>query len=74
MCFGTINGGRSTNIVCAEVNLTIDMRLAPPLTTDASIKLVEDSIEAGTSRIKGISGSCEIIAKKPFVYIYKRTI
>lgn len=74
VCFGTIKGGRSTNIVCDEVDLTIDMRLAPPLTTDASIKLVEDSIEAGTARIKGTTGSYKIIAQKPFVKLDENSI
>lgn len=74
VCFGTIKGGFNTNIVADEVTLTIDMRLAPPLTTEGSIKIVEDAIKEATERIKGAKGSYEIIGKKPYVLIDESSI
>lgn len=78
ICFGTLKGGTSTNVVADECTLTIDMRLAPPLTIEASIKLVEDAITAGTGKIKGTTGTYEVIAQKPYIefnpdsYLWKK--
>lgn len=69
VCFGTIEGGNNTNIVAESCTITIDMRLSPPLTTEASYKLVEDAIAAGTARVPGSSGAYRVIAKRPYVQI-----
>lgn len=65
VCFGTINGGFNTNIVADRCAIQIDVRLAPPLTNEGSIKLVEDAIEAATARVPGTSGSYRVIAQRP---------
>ncbi|MPN25999.1 Acetylornithine deacetylase [bioreactor metagenome] len=67
VCFGTIKGGSNTNIVADKCSIAIDMRLSPPLTNEASFKLVEDAIEAGCARVPGSKGSYRIIAYRPFV-------
>ncbi|RGX54729.1 MULTISPECIES: M20 family metallopeptidase [Anaerotruncus] len=69
VCFGTINGGFNTNIVADRCAIQIDVRLAPPLTNEGSIKLVEDAIEAATARVPGTSGSYRVIAQRPYVQI-----
>ena len=67
VCFGTIHGGQNTNVVADECSIQIDMRLSPPLTTEGSIKLVEDAISAGTARVPGSNGSYQVISKRPYV-------
>ena len=67
VCFGTIHGGQNTNMVADECSIQIDMRLSPPLTTEGSLKLVEDAIVAGTARVPGSIGSYQVIAKRPYV-------
>lgn len=67
VCFGTINGGYNTNIVADKCTVTIDMRLAPPLTNESSIKLVEDAIRVGTEKVPGAKGSYKVISQRPYV-------
>lgn len=67
VCFGTIQGGFNTNIVADKCTVTIDMRLAPPLTNESSIKLVEDAIEAGTARVPGAGGEYRVLSMRPYV-------
>lgn len=67
VCFGTIKGGNNTNIVAEHCEVTLDMRLAPPLTTEGSLKLVEDAIAAATAKVAGTSATYEVIAKRPYV-------
>ena len=67
ICFGTVQGGVNTNIVADECTLTIDMRLSHPLTTEGSIHLVVDAIQAGTQKVPGSSGTYRIIAARPYI-------
>ncbi len=67
VCFGTINGGTNTNMVADKCTLTIDMRLAPPLTNESSIQLVEDAIAAATAKVPGTGGSQRVLAMRPYV-------
>ena len=67
VCFGTINGGYNTNVVAEKCSITIDMRLAPPLTTEGSLKLVEDAIQEACEKVPGLKGSYNVIAKRPYI-------
>lgn len=66
-CYGTIQGGSNINVVADNCKIQIDMRLAPPLTTEGSIQLVEEAIAAGTAKVPGTSGICKVLAKRPYV-------
>lgn len=67
VCFGTIEGGYNTNVVAEKCTITIDMRLAPPLTSEGSLKLVEEAIEEACEKVPGLTGSYEVIAKRPYI-------
>lgn len=67
VCFGTIEGGSNTNVVAESVSITIDMRLAPPLTTEGSLELVNSAIREACEKYPGLSGKYEVIAKRPFI-------
>lgn len=67
ICFGTIQGGYNTNVVAEKCTITIDMRLAPPLTTEGSLKLVEDAIQEACEKVPGLTGTYEVIAKRPYI-------
>lgn len=67
VCFGTINGGYNTNVVAEKCTITIDMRLAPPLTTEGSLKIVEEAIAEACEKVPGLTGSYEVIAKRPYI-------
>lgn len=60
--YGIISGGTNVNIVPDECFTTIDMRLVPPTTNAESIKLVEDAIAEGTSKVPGTS--CDYIISR----------
>lgn len=66
-CFGTIAGGLNTNMVAEKCAMTIDMRISPPLTVEASYQLVADAIEAGTAKEPGSTGEYTVMSKRPFV-------
>ena len=67
VCFGTIQGGFNTNVVAESATITLDMRLAPPLTSEGSLELVEEAIKEACEKVPGLTGSYEVIAKRPFV-------
>lgn len=67
VCFGTIEGGYNTNVVAEKCTITIDMRLAPPLTSEGSLKLVEEAIEEACEKVPGLKGSYEVIARRPYI-------
>ncbi len=68
VCFGTIKGGSNTNVVSDRCEVTIDMRLAPPLTTEGSLRLVDEAIAEATAAVKGTTASYEVLATRPYVY------
>lgn len=67
VCFGTIEGGFNTNVVAESCSVTLDMRLAPPLTSEGSLKLVEEAINEACEKVPGLTGSYEVIAKRPYI-------
>lgn len=67
VCFGTIQGGLNTNVVAESCSITLDMRLAPPLTSEGSLKLVEEAIHDACENVPGLTGSYEVIAKRPYI-------
>lgn len=67
VCFGTIEGGFNTNVVADSASITLDMRLAPPLTTEGSLELVDEAIKEACEKVPGLRGSYEIIAKRPYI-------
>lgn len=67
VCFGTIEGGFNTNVVAESCTTTIDMRLAPPLTSEGSLKLVEEAIADACESVPGLTGSYNVIAKRPYI-------
>lgn len=72
--FGTIGGGLNTNTLAEKVVMTMDMRLAPPLTPEGSLKLVDDAIKEACEKMPGLSGSFDVIAKRPSIQGDKKSI
>ncbi len=67
VCFGTIQGGFNTNVVADSASITLDMRLAPPLTSEGSLELVDEAIKEACEKVPGLKGSYEVIAKRPYI-------
>jgi len=67
VCFGTIGGGINTNVVAESTKITLDMRLAPPLTTESALQLVEEAIQDACQELPGLTGSYKVIAKRPYI-------
>ncbi|MGN8887464.1 M20 family metallopeptidase [Blautia sp. HCP28S3_G10] len=67
VCFGTIEGGFNTNVVADKCTITIDMRLAPPLTSEGSLELVDEAIKEACEKVPGLTGGYKIIAKRPYI-------
>ena len=65
--YGIISGGTNVNIVPDECFTTIDMRLVPPTTNAESIRLVEDAIAEGTSKVPGTSCDYIITSQRPSI-------
>lgn len=67
VCFGTIEGGFNTNVVAESCTITIDMRLAPPLTSKGSLEIVEEALKDACHRVPGLTGDYKVIAQRPYV-------
>lgn len=67
VCFGTIQGGFNTNVVADSASITLDMRLAPPLTSEGSLELVDEAIKEACEKVPGLTGTYEVIAKRPYI-------
>ncbi len=65
--FGIIKGGTNVNIVPDECITMIDMRLVPPTTNKESIRLVEEAIAEGVSKVPGTSCECVVFAQRPSI-------
>lgn len=63
--FGTISGGTNTNIVPDQCEMTIDMRLVPPMDSEKSISLVKEAVEAGLKKVEGAECQIDITATRP---------
>jgi succinyl-diaminopimelate desuccinylase len=65
--FGMIRGGDNINIVPDKCTLLLDMRLSPGVSTEESLKIVDDAIHTACARIEGATGSYDAFAKRPYV-------
>ena len=70
ICFGTITGGANINIVAEKVVMSCDMRLAPPLSVEKSVELVDEVIEEAKREVPGIEVTAKLLSSKPCVPIY----
>lgn len=70
ICFGTISGGANINIVAEKVVMSCDMRLAPPLSVERSVQLVDEVIEEAKREVPGIIATAKLLSSKPCVPIY----
>lgn len=64
---GEIHGGNNINIVADKCTFSVDMRLAPPVTSDMSVQIMQEAIAEGLSKVPGATCECNITSKRPYV-------
>lgn len=65
--FGLIEGGYRPYVVPDRARVWIDMRLVPPMDTDAAIKIVEKAFKEAAREVPGITASYEITGDRPYI-------
>lgn len=65
--FGQITGGYRPYVVPDTAKVWIDMRLVPPLNTDATNRIVEAAIQQAKKEVPGITASYTITGNRPYV-------
>jgi succinyl-diaminopimelate desuccinylase len=65
--FGMISGGYQPYVVPDRAEVTIDMRLVPPVTPDDAVAMVDAAIEAAEKRVAGSKGSYAITGNRPAI-------
>lgn len=65
--FGLIEGGYRPYVVPDRARVWIDMRLVPPMDTDAAVKIVEKAFEKAAREVAGITASYEITGDRPYI-------
>lgn len=65
--FGQIEGGYRPYVVPDTCRLWIDMRLVPPLDTDAATHIVETALQKARHEIPGITAEYQITGNRPYV-------
>lgn len=65
--FGQIEGGYRPYVVPDACKLWIDMRLVPPLNTDAANAIVEQAIARAKQEVPGITADYTITGNRPYV-------
>ena len=65
--FGQIEGGYRPYVVPDSCRVWIDMRLVPPVDTDAAVSIVEESVKEASLQVKGIHVSWKITGDRPFI-------
>lgn len=65
--FGQIQGGYRPYVVPDCCDATIDMRLAPPVTTRDAVNMVETAIASVCAQMPGITASFQITGDRPFI-------
>lgn len=63
--FGVIQGGWNPYIVPDTCQATLDLRLTPPLTNDASIALVDEAIAEAQAAVPGVRFHYTVTARRP---------
>lgn len=65
--FGVIRGGWNPYIVPDRCEATLDLRLTPPLTNEASIALVEEAIAEAGAAVPGVRFASVVTARRPAI-------
>lgn len=65
--FGVIRGGWNPYIVPDKCEATLDLRLTPPLTNEASIALVEEAIAEAEAAVPGVRFESTVTARRPAI-------
>ena len=65
--FGTIQGGWSANIVPDECEVSIDMRLVPPVTNEQSIAVLDEAIAEALAAVPGTACDYTVTARRPAI-------
>lgn len=65
--FGQIQGGYSPYVVPDSCQVTVDMRLVPPMDTVQAEKLIQSAISYGEKQVPGVQGSYRITGDRPSV-------
>jgi len=67
VCFGKIRNGENSGATLKTCTVTLDMRLAPPLTPEKAVECIEHIFSKTKEKMPGIESSCHIITQKPFI-------
>lgn len=65
--FGQIEGGYSPYVVPDHCKVTIDMRLSPPMNTQAAEGMIQAALEEGERQVPGIRGNYRITGDRPYL-------
>lgn len=65
--FGQIRGGYQPYVVPDLAEMWIDMRLAPPFTSELVLDMLEQIFDEVREEIPGIGFSCEITGNRPYI-------
>ncbi|HAX52497.1 M20 family metallopeptidase [Muricomes intestini] len=72
--FGQIQGGYSPYVVPDSCQVTIDMRLVPPMDTKQAEEILKAAIEEGRQQVPGVKGSYRITGDRPWVETHPESV